>query len=145
MIRSLQLVALWLATQLPFASASSQVIEDAESVRCVSLTRIARTEVIDDRHIAFYLRGGDILVNRLPRECRSLARENRFSYRTSTGQLCSIDSITVLSNFGGGLSRGASCGLGRFIPADEDYIASLRGDEEPAEITVEEIEVEEEE
>jgi hypothetical protein len=142
MKRGSELVVVGLVSQILLTSAISQGIDDGEAVRCVSLSRIDHTEVIDDSHIAFYMRGGDIFVNQLNRICPRLERERRFSYQVSTGQLCSIDAITVLTNFGGVLSRGASCSLGMFLPADEDLIAALKGDEEPAEIIIEDIEIE---
>ena len=112
-----------------------------EPVRCVSLKRIDRTEVIDDRTIVFHMKGGDIYVNQFDRACPNLDRNRAFSYRTSTGQICSVDSITVLENFGFGLRRGASCGLNEFVPADEEHVEMLKGEQEPADVTVEEIDV----
>lgn len=117
-----------------------------ESRRCLTLTRIDRTEIIDDQTIVFYLRGNDIFVNELDRPCDRLEREGRFSYRTSTGQLCSTDRISVLeSSAFGGLREGFTCGLGRFRPADEAFVEMLKGEEGPAEITVIDIEVEDDE
>jgi len=116
--------------------------EGDEPRRCVPLTSIDRTEVIDDKHVVFYLSGRRIYVNELNRACIGLEREGRFSYRSSTGLLCRGDTITVLEDSAfGGLRDGFSCGIGMFEPADEDLLAILKGDEEPAEITVEDIEV----
>jgi hypothetical protein len=106
------------------------------------LPRIDHTEVIDNRTIAFYLRGGDILLNRLSRACSGLEDEQRFSHRTTGNQLCSADLITVLHSFAGGLTPGASCPLTMFEPTNEDVIAMLKGeDEDRGEVTVTEIEV----
>lgn len=78
---------------------------------CVSLNRISRTKVLDDRTVFFEMRGKKHYVNRMDRKCPSLKREERFMYKTSIGQLCSIDIITVLDGFG---RSWASCGLGKF-------------------------------
>ena len=115
--------------------------EESEPQRCIQLSRINNTEVVDEKTIAFYLRGGRIYLNQLRRECRGLSDSKPFSYRTSTGRLCSVDSITVLENYGFGLTPGASCGLGMFVPIDEDSLAILLGDEKEAEITVTDIDV----
>ena len=40
--------------------------------------------------------------------------EERFSYRTSLNQLCSVDIVRVLHDQGGSLYEGAGCGLGKF-------------------------------
>ncbi|MGD8341663.1 MAG: DUF6491 family protein [Gammaproteobacteria bacterium] len=109
--------------------------------RCVQVSRIDRTEVIDDRTIVFYMRGRTIYVNRLDRACPGLDRGNPFSYRTSTSRICSADSITVLENTAFGLSRGFTCGLGEFEPSNEEAIALLKGDEEEADITVVPVEI----
>lgn len=82
-----------------------------EVKRCISLNRIQNTRVLDDQTILFKMRGRKHYVNRLSHACPSLKREERFMYKTSIGQLCSIDIITVLDSFG---RSWASCGLGKF-------------------------------
>lgn len=112
-----------------------------ESERCIPLTRIDYTEVIDDRTIAFFMKGGAVYLNRLAQACPNLGRERRFSYRTSTSQLCAIDGVTVLEDYGLGFRRGATCTLREFLPSDEDTVEMLLGEQEPADITIEEVEV----
>ena len=56
-----------------------------------------------------------ILRNTLPYSCPSLGFEERFTYSVTNGELCAVDTITVLES-AGGLSRGATCGLGNFQP-----------------------------
>lgn len=82
-----------------------------EVKRCISLNRISNTRVLDDKTIFFKMRGRKHYVNRMKHACPSLKREERFMYKTSIGQLCSIDIITVLDSFG---RSWASCGLGKF-------------------------------
>ncbi|GGE21345.1 hypothetical protein GCM10011529_29960 [Polymorphobacter glacialis] len=84
-------------------------------VSCVNIQNIRQTNVIDDSTIDFVMRGGETLRNRLPNSCPQLGFERAFSYSTSISQLCSVDIITVLQQ-GGGIRRGASCGLGPFTP-----------------------------
>src|SRR5690606_17824151 len=43
--------------------------------RCISTTRLDRTEVVDNETVLFYMRGGDIYRNRLSRSCPGLERE----------------------------------------------------------------------
>jgi hypothetical protein len=104
-------------------------VDDTEGERCISITRIDRTHVLDDQRILFYMRGKDVYLNQLPRSCGGLASQGRFSYRTSMSQLCRLDMITVLNTVGGGLMRGATCGLGYFIPVTEDEAEILRNPE----------------
>jgi hypothetical protein len=129
------------------AEALAQGAEEGGPVRCINLSRINRTEVIDNRSIAFYLRGGDVYINRLNRACSGLERNKPFSYRTPTNRICSVDFITVLEDFGAGLTPNVSCPLGMFVPADEEEVENLlhpvEGDQ--PEVTVEEIDVEERE
>jgi hypothetical protein len=115
-IRTLRGSALWLA--LAAFVVQPAVAEDKESdaEQCVRLAAIDRTEVIDDRNILFYMKGGDIYRNELPHDCPGLAAGRAFMYRTSLSQLCNVDIITVLRNIGFGFSPGASCGLGMFHP-----------------------------
>jgi hypothetical protein len=88
---------------------------DGAPIDCIELNRIKTTQVLSDRIIDFELRNGRVLRNVLPNSCPGLAFEEAFSYNTSLSRLCSVDIITVLER-GGGLRRGASCGLGPFQP-----------------------------
>ena len=85
-----------------------------ETENCIMPSRIRSTHVIDDQTIDFEMLGGDVYRNSLPHKCPSLGFEERFSYKLSTSQLCSVDIIYVLHNYGGSLSQGAGCGLGKF-------------------------------
>ncbi len=80
--------------------------------KCVRVNDIRRTKVIDNQHILFELRGGEAYLNTLPHRCPRLAVEDRFSYRVTVGQLCNVDTITVLTATP--ISAGATCGLGTF-------------------------------
>jgi hypothetical protein len=127
---------------LPVSASRSQEADDGEPVACIGLPRIDRTEVIDDRNIAYFLKGGDIYLNRLPRSCARLDDVRRFSYRVSMNQICNTDTITVLDNAGPGLIQGATCRLGMFVPTDEEALEALgKHDRDPPPVTVEEIEV----
>jgi hypothetical protein len=84
------------------------------AVGCIQLSQIRETQVRDDRTIDFFLRGGRVYRNTLPRSCPNLGFEQRFGYATSLNQLCSVDIITVLQLPPS--PAGASCGLGRFQP-----------------------------
>jgi hypothetical protein len=85
-----------------------------EPVNCVSLNRIRSTDIVDDSTIDFKMAGGKTYRNSLPNSCPSLKSEDRFSYRTSLSQLCNVDIVRVLHNYGGRLQEGAGCGLGKF-------------------------------
>lgn len=90
-----------------------------DPVDCITLSQIRSSNVVDDRTIDFHMTGGRVYRNTLPYSCPSLASEERFSYRTSVNQLCSVDTIRVLQSFGSGLQEGAGCGLGKFQPVEE--------------------------
>jgi len=83
-----------------------------EPVDCIDLSRIGHTRVRDNRTIDFHMRGREVYRNRLRQECPSLAFEDSFTYRTSTGRLCSVDLISVNRSGGGG--GGPTCALGSF-------------------------------
>jgi hypothetical protein len=82
-----------------------------EPVDCIELTRIDRTDVRDNRTIDFHMRGREVYRNRLRHECPGLAFEESFTYRPSTGRLCSVDLIAVNSRTG---IAGPTCALGSF-------------------------------
>jgi len=84
-------------------------------VNCVRLNQILRTKVRDGATIDFVMRSGQVYRNSLDGgSCPGLSSERRFLYKTSSGDLCSYDTITVLRDTGP--SRGARCGLGSFQP-----------------------------
>ena len=85
-----------------------------EPKNCVTISQIRSTKVIDNRTIDFRMAGGKIYRNTLSQSCPGLKFEERFSYKTSLNQLCSVDIVRVLQSQGGQLSEGAGCGLGKF-------------------------------
>ena len=85
-------------------------------ISCVNLRQIRETRVHGDSVIDFHMNGRKVYRNVLPNSCPSLGFEERFSYKTSLSQLCSVDIITVLRS--PGLMSGASCGLGEFQPVE---------------------------
>jgi hypothetical protein len=93
-------------------------VAPGKTVSCVRLTQIDSTQIVDDRTIIFRMKSSSprFYKNTLPYKCPQLGFEKAFLYRTSINQLCSVDIITVLQNFGSSLNQGASCGLGKFVP-----------------------------
>jgi hypothetical protein len=120
------LIGLWLNT-----SAQADEVDDAEAERCILITRISNTYVIDDQRILFYMRGKKAFLNLLPRRCGGLGVQRRFMYETSQSRLCDLDTISVLYNRGGGFSRGTTCGLGLFHPMTDEDADALRNAEPP--------------
>lgn len=98
-----------------------------EAKTCVPLTLIRQSHVINDETIVFRARGANkYYLNKLPNRCPRLAFNKSFTYATSLTQLCNVDIITVLEQFGGRLQRGPSCGLGMFEPITKDQFAELK-------------------
>lgn len=85
-----------------------------EAKSCVNISQIRSTKVVDNSTIDFRMAGGKTYRNALPQSCPGLKFEDRFSYRTSINQLCSVDIVRVLHDQGGRLYEGAGCGLGKF-------------------------------
>lgn len=93
---------------------AAPVREVGKPVNCVNVRSIQSTSILDNSTIDFKMLGGKTYRNSLPYSCPSLKFEDRFSYRTSTSQLCDVDIIRVLNNYGGSLQEGVGCGLGKF-------------------------------
>ncbi|MFM9853099.1 MAG: hypothetical protein ACKVOJ_09875 [Sphingomonadaceae bacterium] len=123
-MRALALIlasALAVTGSTTFAKSGREVpaaTETGAPVSCLHLTQIRESRVRSDQVIDFRISGNKWYRNTLPHSCPSLGFEERFLYQTSLSELCSVDIITVLQNFGGQLNRGASCGLGKFQPVD---------------------------
>jgi hypothetical protein len=114
----------------PAAADEEEHEKPENAVNCVNSSRIRSTTVVDDSSIIFYMRGRTTYLNVLPRQCRGLAREGRFSYRSSTGSLCRLDTIRILYSMGSGIREGAACGLGYFQEVTEEEIEMIL-DKEP--------------
>jgi hypothetical protein len=97
------------------AVAETSPVSSPKSVSCINLRDIASSEVIDNKTIIFKMRGKKYYKNELPHSCPRLGFQKSYSLRTSTTQLCSVDVIRVLENYGGGLQEGVGCGLGKFV------------------------------
>ncbi|HEX5421847.1 MAG TPA: hypothetical protein VFY39_17795 [Gammaproteobacteria bacterium] len=100
--------------------------EDGGAKQCVQLSRVRSTDVLDDQSVLFYMRDGSIYLNHLPLSCPRLGREKRFMYRVHMAQLCDVDTITVLEDFGLGLQPGVTCKLGRFNPISKTQAKELK-------------------
>jgi hypothetical protein len=127
--------ARFLAALVPlFAGSSAPAQDDGAFDRtpqeCVNVSRIDETEALDDQNIIFRMRGDQVFRNHLPRACPGLERENRIAYRTMSGRLCSIDTITVLEQWGIGFREGFTCRLGEFVPLSPAEIEELEFREE---------------
>lgn len=99
----------------PAVAPAATVVGAAES--CIPLTQVRETRVRDDWTIDFIRDGKRAWRNTLPHRCSGLKMNDGFSYKTSLSQLCSTDIINVLEH-AGGLHKGASCGLGQFVPVE---------------------------
>ncbi|MDP6992971.1 MAG: hypothetical protein QGF87_01335 [Woeseiaceae bacterium] len=125
-------VVLAVSLFLPFATTAQDGDEEEEpvfdenTVDCIQVRNIRRTDVLDDRNILFHMRGRTIYHNMLPRQCGGLAREDRFSYQTSIGRLCRLDSIRVLYDDPFGLRAGNRCSLGLFRKIDREDAEALK-------------------
>lgn len=120
-------LACLLSLAMPGVLRADQQDDDShEGARsCINTVRIRNSKVVDDRNILFYMNGKTIYHVILPHRCYGLRREGRFSYRTTSGNLCHLDSIRVLYSSGMGLDEGASCQLGYFNEVDEEYAEGL--------------------
>lgn len=90
-----------------------------EATHCVHIRSLEDIDIVDARNLVFRMRDGSVYRNHLPNACPGLRPRDTLMYRSSAGQLCSVDIITVLEDRGFGFSPGASCGLGMFEPITE--------------------------
>lgn len=90
-----------------------------EATHCVRIQSIDEIDIVNSGTLIFRMRGDEVYRNDLPHECPGLRQGDTLMYRSSVGQLCSVDIITVLEDWGFGFSPGASCGLGMFEPITE--------------------------
>ena len=92
---------------------------DMEAEHCVRVDDVDDIDIVDAGTLIFRMRGGEVYRNDLPHECPGMRSNDTLMYRSSVGQLCSIDIVTVLEDWGFGFAPGVSCGLGMFHPITE--------------------------
>lgn len=98
------------------AGPAVRVVGEAES--CINRSRIRHTLIRSDQVIDFEMSGGKVYRNVLTRPCPRLGFEQAITYDSSIDQFCRPELIYVLDRVGGGLQRGAGCGLGDFVPVE---------------------------
>jgi len=127
------LILLACLLNLPAADSSmADEVKDDTVLKCITTRRIKNTEILDDRNILFHTVGKDVYHNILPRQCRGLARAGSFSYRTSSGRLCDIDTIRIFEPYSN--MPGLSCRLGSFHLISKDDVPAIReGPDNPPE------------
>lgn len=104
-----------------FAAERSEVPE-----RCLQLSRVQSTEVLNNRQILFQTSGREHYLNELPYPCPGLRPNATLMFRTSIDLVCDVDVVTVVETMGWGLMPRASCGLGKFEPLDQGEVDALK-------------------
>ena len=110
----------------PLAAAPALASESELPERCLQLSRLDQTEVLNNHQILFKTKGKHYYLNTLPYPCPGLRRDSTLMFRTSIDLVCDVDVVTVLDHYGWGLQPGASCGLGKFEPVDETEVEQLK-------------------
>lgn len=101
--------------EMPPAAPAAEAIGPAQD--CLSLTQFSETRIRDDRTIDFIGGAGNRVWRvTLPDRCNGLKSTNTFTYATSLSQLCRLDLIYPLQQYGGGFHRLGGCGMGQFVP-----------------------------
>jgi hypothetical protein len=129
MTTQLRLSVALCASALLASSATSSADDKDEFDRtprdCLATTAIDRTQILDDQTILFHMRGKKVFRNYLPKKCPGLKREGRFMYQTTHAQLCDLDMVTVLEEWGGRFTPGFTCKLGDFQPITREEAVEL--------------------
>lgn len=84
-------------------------------VSCVSLSRLGSSEVIDRTAIVYHS-GSRLYVNRPDNGAESLRSDDVMVTRTATGELCDVDTITMVDPSSHMLTGVVM--LGHFVPYD---------------------------
>jgi hypothetical protein len=114
-----------LLTGVAASTAADEEEATGESERCINARSIRGADVIDDNYILFRVQGRRLYLNALPKSCKGLSRDRRFSYETYTRSLCERDTIRVLREASDGVYEGRACKLGRFQQVTEEELADF--------------------
>lgn len=132
MIKRMHLLALSIAATGLLAvtpSLADEVVDEIDDIKaksCIRVRSLRSTKVVDDLNIIFYMVGSTTYHNILPRQCHGLARQDRFSYESRSGNLCDLDTIRILYQAGTGMQEGNACRLGKFHPITKEDADALK-------------------
>jgi hypothetical protein len=132
MIKRLHLLALSIAATGLLAvtpSLADEVVDEIDDIKaksCIRVRSLRSTKVVDDLNIIFYMVGSTTYHNILPRQCHGLARQDRFSYESRSGNLCDLDTIRILYQAGIGMQQGNACRIGKFHPITKEDADALK-------------------
>jgi hypothetical protein len=93
---------------------------------CLDHPTIRRTRIINDRNIAFFMRGGTIYLNQLPRQCPSLRTRSIVNYAIENRRICDGSLFQVMWEAGtGNFVPSFVCRLGPFVPVTAEQLEDL--------------------
>ena len=104
------------AASLPPEARLDRVLEGrvaGKPVNCINLRDIQSSQIIDRTAIVYSV-GSKLYVNRPRIGANSLDRDDILLTRTSTSQLCSIDTVRLIDR--GGMFPRGFVSLGEFVP-----------------------------
>lgn len=94
--------------------------------RCIRVSRIFESQVIDEQTVILDMRGGPDLKMALAGKCHGLRHYRGFSYSSSIDHLCArTDVIRVIR---GSRGRGSTCAIASFTPLTADESAALKAE-----------------
>ena len=95
--------------------------------RCISTSRIRRTEVLDDRHVAFKTGRNQYYLVQFERRCHGMRRGRPPMIESRSSQLCVHDTIRPLYENGlGGFQPGVPCYIPGFQSVTKEQIDGLK-------------------
>lgn len=100
--------------------------EYTESERCLSTSRIRRTEVLDDRHIVFHMSRDRYYLVQFPHRCPTLDKNSALMYDVQGSRLCQLNRIRAVNGSGMSRSIGPVCVLPGFEEVSIEQVALIR-------------------
>lgn len=96
------------------------------SDRCLSSHEYRAVEILDDQLVLFKGNGGRLWINRLPRRCVGLRRNDVLRFEMRSNRLCEMDTFrsydrSFVSAFGSG-----TCTLGQFQPVTPEQVEAIQ-------------------
>lgn len=92
--------------------------------RCIRISRIFESQVIDEQTVILDMRGGPDLKMELADKCPGLRNHRGFSYSSSIDRLCAHGDVIRAIRDSHGL--GSTCAIASFTPLTADESAALK-------------------
>ena len=97
-----------------------------EYERCINRRLVRKTEVLDDRHIAFQVSRSEYYLAQFEHRCIGMRRKQPIQIVSRGSGICEFDRVRPIDDFGGGAMLGAVCSMPKLQKITKEQLVALK-------------------